>query len=395
MIVRSFAGTQVPAPAVVLLALLAWAAGCRKGEPGVTEEPVSSRSYKGHENDLDANNLVGAYPALVGTRLDDCQTCHAGRMEEGRLAGSSCDHCHDLLLHGTGHQARATLNPFGLDYLDAGRSLEALALIGEADSDADGFSNREELTAQRYPGSALSRPGQAVAAIRTLTLEALKALPSHAQFMLANTTQQQFDDYATFRGVKVLDLLESLSVDLSGATGITVVAADGYMKSFPLRQVLEPFPQGSFHAGLGPETLGDACGFVRYPESLPEGVAADRLIPGEPWLLLGYEREGVALDTAALDVAEGRIVGEGPVRVVAPQLRPGMPDRGSRYSPSGCGDGMDFREDADHNAGAMVRGVVAIRVDPMPSGVEEFDVAHGGWAYVDAGEIIVYGHGVR
>ncbi len=60
-----------------------------------TSDQVSSRSYKGHEDDTDANNLVGAYPLLVGTRLDDCQTCHSGTIEDGRLAGSACDNCHD------------------------------------------------------------------------------------------------------------------------------------------------------------------------------------------------------------------------------------------------------------------------------------------------------------
>ena len=43
------------------------------------EEPlVSSRAYKGHESDKDANNFVAAYPDALGTRLDDCQTCHKG-----------------------------------------------------------------------------------------------------------------------------------------------------------------------------------------------------------------------------------------------------------------------------------------------------------------------------
>ena len=39
---------------------------------------VSSRSYRGHENDVDITNFVNVYPATVGTRLDDCQTCHRG-----------------------------------------------------------------------------------------------------------------------------------------------------------------------------------------------------------------------------------------------------------------------------------------------------------------------------
>jgi hypothetical protein len=80
---------------------------------------------------------------------------------------------------------------------------------------------------------------------------------------------------------------------------------------------------------------------------------------------------------------------------VVPQTDPGKPDRGSKYSPSECGDGLDFDEAADHNAGAMVRSVIAIRIDPMPAGVEEFDYMNGGWAYVEAGQMIIYGHGIR
>jgi len=355
---------------------------------------VSSRSYKGHENGMDANNLVGVYPSLIGTRLDDCQTCHSGRIESGQLAGSSCDHCHDLLLHGTGRNVLETLNGFGRDYLDAGRSTAALRSIGERDSDGDGFSNVQELTAGRYPGSEQSLPNQPVARILTVSLEELKAVPSHSQFMLINNTQQQFDDYVTWTGIRIKSLLDARHIDLEGATGITVIAPDGYMKSLSIEYVESPFPQPSFHSGLDMESLGADCGLVSYPEVLPDGLSDGSPILGEQWLLLGYERNGVSLDPVGLDVIEGRIVGEGPLRVVVPQENPGIPDRGSRFSPSGCGDGFDFRPDADHNAGSMVRGVIAIRIDPMPVGVEEFDHVNGGWAYIDAGELIIYGHGI-
>jgi hypothetical protein len=118
-------------------------------------------------------------------------------------------------------------------------------------------------------------------------------------------------------------------------------------------------------------------------------------MPGELWVLLAWERDGEAIEPATLDVAEGRLRGEGPLRLVVPEAKPGWPDRGSDFSPSGCGDGFDFREDADHNAGAMVRGVVAIRVDPLPAGLEEPDFINQGWALVEAGELILYGHGIR
>ena len=362
---------------------------------GCAPPQLSSRSYQGHENNLDTDNLVGAYPSLVGTRLDDCQSCHLGRIEEGRLAGSACDHCHDLLLHGTGHLAVETLNGFGRDYLEAGRSRQALKGIAGMDSDGDGFSNGEELAAGRYPGSELSRPGQAVAPLITVALDELRSLPSRSQLMLVNTTQQQIDAYVTYRGVRVRDLLATRGIDLAGATGITVIAPDGYQRSLPIEYVDRPFPQPLFHGDLDAVTLGEACGFVSYPLRLPEGVVDGAPLPGEPWLLLGYERDGVALDPSALNAAEGTLRGEGPLRLVVPQADPGRPDRGSRFSPTNCDDGLDFREDADHNAGSMVRGVIALRIDPMPEGVEEFDYMNGGWAYVDAGQLILYGHGVR
>jgi hypothetical protein len=358
-------------------------------------DQVSSRSYKGHENDTDADNLVGVYSSLVGTRLDDCQTCHQGKLEDGKLVGSSCDNCHEILLQRIGSDAAETLNGFGEDYLEAGRSMGALRSIGPRDSDGDGFSNDEELATGRYPGSKLSMPGQTEATLLTVTMEELRALPAHTQFMLVNNTQQQFDDYVTYTGVKIEDLLRARNIDLAGATGITVIAPDGYMKSLPIDHVGRVFPPPVFYSGLDPETLGDRCGFVHYPDDLPESVSDGNPLPGELRLLVAYERGGVPLDTSYLDATDGRIGGEGPLRIVVPQEDPGTPDRGSRFSPSGCGDGHDFRADADHNAGSMVRGVIAIRIDPMPAGVEEFDFMNGGWAYIDAGQLIIYGHGVR
>lgn len=111
--------------------------------------------------------------------------------------------------------------------------------------------------------------------------------------------------------------------------------------------------------------------------------------------MLAYERDGIALDTSYLDVASGKIDGEGPLRIVVPQATPGKPDRGLKYSPTTCNDGYDYNEEADHNAGSMVRGVMAIRIDPMPAGVEEFDYMNGGWAYINAKQAIVYGHNVQ
>ena len=42
----------------------------------------------------------------------------------------------------------------------------------------------------------------------------------------------------------------------------------------------------------------------------------------------------------------------------------------------------------------MIKGVVIIRINPMPEGCEEFDIINGGWALIDERTILIYGHGV-
>jgi hypothetical protein len=373
---------------MVLLSVALLGCGDSDEDSGEIADQVSSRSYKGHEDDVDANNLVSVYPSIVGTRLDDCHTCHVGEIEEEAVASNACDNCHRLTLEETGHTFVETLNQYGLEYYNAGRNRQALTDIKGKDSDGDGFTNDEEIIELRYPGSALSKPGQAVATLRTVTVDELKAMTSHTQFMLANTSKQQFDDYVTYKGVKVKDMFAALGIDLTGAMGITVIAPDGFMKSFPIEYVDKVFPQPLFYSGLDVDTLGPDCGFVIYPEDMPQGLVDRSPIPGEHWFMLAYERDGMPLEASYLDAASGKISGEGPLRIVVPQSDQGKPDRGLNFSPSGCNDGFDYDEDADHNAGQMVRGVTAIRVDPMPAGVEEFDYMNGGWAYIDANQLL-------
>ena len=147
-----------PCAALLSVALLA---ACPTEEGENPEEFVSSRAYKGHENDLDINHFVNAWPATVGTRLDDCQTCHTGGtftwMQGDTLKTASmnaCDFCH-LVIHPRDpgfDQAQPTsfaetLNPFGVDYLDAGRAPEAFDAIIDEDSDEDGHANGVEIDA--------------------------------------------------------------------------------------------------------------------------------------------------------------------------------------------------------------------------------------------------------
>jgi len=372
--------------------------GCGNDDEGTTKTIVSSRAYKGHENDKDTNNLCSVYPAIVGTRLDDCQTCHIGKMDttKNEQVSNACDNCHDLMVHGEGgHSFAETLNPFGADYSKNGRTVDALGKIKDLDSDGDSFTNDKEIKDLKYPGSNLSKLGQPNAPMITVSLDKLKSMPSHEQFMLANTSKQQFDDYATYKGVTVKELLSAIGIDTAGATGVSFIAPDGFVKTIKIDQVNTVFPKALFYSGLDVKTLGQECGFVNYSERMPSGLTDGGTIPDEQWLMVAYERDGTLMDPCYLDAVALKLNGEGPFRLIVPQSTPGSPDRGQSFSPSNCNDGFDYDSKKDHNAGSMVRGVMAIRVEPMPAGVEEFDYKNGGWAYINSKELLIYGYDVK
>jgi len=44
------------------------------------------------------------------------------------------------------------VTPYGKDYMEAGRSVDAVKAIGEKDSDADGIANAAEIKAGTNPG---------------------------------------------------------------------------------------------------------------------------------------------------------------------------------------------------------------------------------------------------
>lgn len=401
-----------PALTAIGLAMVlgvAWVAISCSDDGDGGEDQVSTRSYRGHEIDLDSNNFVSEYPHTLGTRLDDCQTCHTGGTfsydRDGEIRTvfkNACDFCHliqhpdDRFIEDQPTDTADTLNPYGQDYLEAGRSRQALRDIADVDSDGDSHGNEVEIDDLKYPGNPDSMPGQEVAPMVTFTMEQVQGLTQHTEFLLSNSHKQQFDNYATYQGVKIADLLTAAGVDPTDASieGITVIAPDGYMKDFTREEINNQYPDGLFYAGLDVAILGEECGFVQYPDTMPEGLEDGGAIPHEQWLLLAWERDGMLMETSNLDVTSGRINGEGPFRIIVPQSTPGSPDRGSTYSPTECGDGWDYDDSKDHNAGMMVRGVVAIRVNPLPAGYEDFDHYNGGWAYIDSESVIVYGYGV-
>ena len=336
---------------VVLAVALVAAAFLAAGPEG---QRVPSRSYVGHETDHDSQAFVRRYPQAAGTRLDDCQTCHRGGPAgtDAEREYSPCGYCHLLVFpnarirSGAPKSYEETLNPFGSAYKKAGRDANALAAIESRDSDGDGTSNAVEIAELRYPGDPASRPGQALAPTVRLGWDDLHGLPFRGQFQLMNTTQEATDDYVTFTGVTLLDVLKRAGVDLQGATGVTVFAPDGYSVDVTLEDILRPFPQGHFYDG--PRSLaGTERAFVKYPEPLPSGLADGKPIPGAPWLLLALEREGRPLEPSSYEKGTGRLAGEGPFRLIKPQrdpmgdpAKPGRPDRSVKFK--AYGDGWDF-----------------------------------------------------
>ena len=103
---------------------------------------VSSRAYRGHASDADINNFVRVHPEAVGTRLDDCQTCHRGgtvTSTGGDVHANACDYCHYIIHPPEGWTGlptgfAETLNPYGAAYDAAGRSATAIRSIEGDDS---------------------------------------------------------------------------------------------------------------------------------------------------------------------------------------------------------------------------------------------------------------------
>jgi hypothetical protein len=371
-----------------------------------SQEPAVSRAYVGHENDADMRGFIRQYPGAAGSRLDDCQTCHRGGVKgtDTEREYSPCGYCH-LLVYPNPRYATGvpktpadTLNAYGSDYKKAGRKFEAFMAVDAWDSDGDGKPNGVEVADLRNPGDPASRPGLPQAGTIVFGWEEIRRLPVQTQFMLMNTTKEPTDDYVVYTGIRVLDLLSAAKIYMTGATGITVFAPDGYSVDYSIGDITAPFPSGYYYAA--PRAFeGTEQAFVKYPAKLPAGLMDAKRIPAEPWLLLAYERDGAPLQSSVYEKGTGRLAGEGPYRLVKPQRdlegdpkRSGRPDRSQKSKV--FGDGWDFVPGIDHNAGACIRGACVIRINPMPEGTEEYDWKNG-WPLIGDKKIVIYGHGIR
>jgi len=359
--------------------------------------PVYGAAYH-HEGEADSPNFVTAYPTHEDTKLDSCALCHTGGEYEKKpgkyVTVGNCQWCHMTYGYDGSGNLTETLNPFGKDYLAAGRSVSAFAFIEENDSDEDGYSNKEEIDASSYPGDAGDDPTKIPAPRVIYSLSELEALNQHTQFLLMNTSRSG-DSYAEYQGVTMLDLLRDAGMIEDTSTGVTVYAPDGFNYTYDLSPGGElyyidgTYPQAQYY--YDPEADSALGGWCDYSAPSCTGrVNGDPInVDGGLQLLFAYKRDGAYLEPGILN-EENKLDGEGPFRSVPPQMQPDPPDQLS------TAENQDviwpYVEEQDHNAGFSARTVVAIRIEPLPEGTTDFSWYEGGWDYVDNNEVIIYGN---
>lgn len=329
-------------------------------------------AYRTH-TETDSDLFFKTYPQALGSRLDGCDVCHtritalpAGAKSGKSVTLSSCDSCHRLTDYG--RKSADALTQFGRDYMKAGRSAAAFAAIAQRDSDGDGASNVAELEARTNPGDAQSAPDKAPAPHVIVSYDALlqKKLPTYEQAIFVNVSKSKDgDSYSDLRGFKLLDVLQAAGMS-QAATSVDVISIDGFTATFSIDQLRRRYPQATPVMGLDEKTLGE-CGWVRYgAKNLKAGV---RLSPAN--ILLTFAVNGEPYPPARINEQQ-RLVGSGPFRVVAPQMKsPGIPDISSRATDA-CVQKVPphhrFNRDYEKNSDYCVKAVVAVRVNPLPRG---------------------------
>ncbi len=353
-----------------------------------------------HEGENDSKNFVSVYPAKAGTKLDHCALCHSGGQYESKgqiTTLGSCQWCHYKYGYDGSGNILDTMNEYGKDYHDHGRNASAIGNIEALDSDGDGYTNIQEIDADRFPGDPNDDPGKVVAPARIYTKAQLQALGKHAQFLLMNTSRSG-DFYAEYAGVAMENLLDDAGI-LPGATGIMVYSPDGWSQFHPLDSDPDPelyHVRGAYPASVyyydsqADQAVNSVDGWCDY--SAPSCAGRKHLdaitVAGGLKMILAYSREGQNMDPGVLN-QDNKLDGEGPFRVVPPQKSPNAPDQSSKAQNQSVIWPYNF--DWDHNAGASSRTVTIVKVLPLPSGTTDIDLLEAGWAYVDQEKIMIYG----
>jgi len=359
-----------------------------------------------HMGESDAPKFLKVYPGKAGTKLDNCALCHCGGTDTingKKTTFGSCQWCHYKYGYDGSGDITATLNPYGKNYLANGRSEAALRAIEKFDSDGDKYSNIDEITAVRYPGDPTDDPSKVVASHRIYTKAQLEAMPQHSQFMVMNTTKSG-DYYAVYSGVIMEYLLGKAGMS-SGATKITVYSPDGYSQGHPLDdgsgnsgKSYAPFVRGAYPAATyfynteADKALNKDYGWVDY--STPGNAGRKH---GDPIVVTDGLRLLLALRMDGKDLVPGELgpdnkltsASEGPFRVISPQKLVGPPDQPSTNPTKGSI--WQYDANADHNAGFATKCTTIIKVEPLPAGTTDINIAEAGWFYVDQAKVVVYG----
>ncbi|MFA6449247.1 MAG: GEGP motif-containing diheme protein [bacterium] len=352
-------------------------------------------AYKTH-TEIDSGLFFKTFPNLLGTKLDGCDVCHVrttapppGEKGKSAVVLSSCDSCHVITDYGG--EKGETLNAFGRDYMKAGRDTAAFTAIAELDSDSDTLSNAAELKAGTNPGDPKSLPDMKPAPYVVFSLKDLieKGVSIKEQTIFVNVTKSKDgDSYSDMRGFLLMDALEAAGVSDS-AQSVDVISLDGYETTFSIDQLRRSYKQAVPVFGFDKETFGE-CGWVRYgSKNLQEGVP----LP-DANVLMTFEINGEAYAPAKIDEND-RLVGAGPFRLVAPQMKnPGSPDISSKATGS-CVEKTPeiyrYNKSYEKNSDYCVKAVVAIRVNPMPAGTMDINWSHYAEKADSGNKIVVFG----
>jgi hypothetical protein len=359
-----------------------------------------------HAGESDAPKFLKVYPGKAGTKLDNCALCHCGGTETingKKTTYGSCQWCHYKYGYDKSGDIMATLNPYGKDYLANGRSEAALKAIESIDSDGDKYTNIVEINAVRYPGDPTDDPSKVVASHRIFTKAQLEAMPQHSQFMIMNTTKSG-DYYTVYSGVLMEYLLGKVAIS-STATQITAFSPDGYSQRHPLDdssgnigKSYAPFVRGTypvatyFYNSEADKAVNKDYGWVDY--STPGNAGRKN---GDTINVTNGLRLLLALRIDGNDLVPGVLgpdnkltsASEGPFRVVSPQKVVGPPDQPSTNPTKGVI--WQYDANADHNAGFATKCTTIIKVEPLPAGTTDINVAEAGWLYIDQSKVVIYG----
>ncbi len=356
---------------------------------------ASLAAYNTH-TEIDSGLFFKTYPQVVGTRLDGCDTCHISivALPPGEKSGknvklSTCDSCHRLTDHG--RKPGNTLTPYGIDYKKNGRNAAAFAAIASLDSDGDGASNGAELEAKTNPGDPLSAPDKQLAPHVVISYDDLakKHLPVVEQTIFVNVSKSKDgDSYSDLRGFKLIDVLQAAGL-AKDATSVDVISLDGYTTTFSIAQLRRAYIQAAPVLGLDKAALGE-CGWVRYEA---KNLKAGAPLPNAN-ILLAFSENGNEYSASTINDQQ-RLIGSGPFRVVAPQMKnPGIPDISSRATDE-CVQKVPkqfhFNRDYEKNSDYCVKAVVAIRVNPMPPGMMDIHWPQYSQKAIAEKSIVVFG----